>query len=303
MKLRQIEFVIAIADTESFSQAAQMIGATQPTLSNSIAQLEEELGGKLFTRTTRKVELTDFGAHLLPSMRELLETQKSLEQTAKSFLKGNQNILRIGFSPLVDTSLMHLVMEPFRRTHPQLEIYYKECLLDDLEGRLLENSIDLSVIPRPAISDPFESCAFYEDPLYYLPQNGSSKLMQSPERVINLPATPLIVTNGACGLNKSLDALFTSEEGSWESYPGYALSYQVISEWVDLGIGAAILPAAKLPSEKNFAVPLILNDGHPACFQFDWVWSSNAVDSAGLRASLIDHIRNTVPKLVSGLDR
>lgn len=64
MNLSQLRFAQAVAELQSFSRAAEHCHVTQPSLSNGIAQLENELGGKLFERTTRSVHLTPFGKHL-----------------------------------------------------------------------------------------------------------------------------------------------------------------------------------------------------------------------------------------------
>ncbi|MEC4674238.1 MAG: LysR family transcriptional regulator, partial [Nitrospirota bacterium] len=85
MNLTQLQFVQAIAETGSFSRAAERCFVTQPTLSNAVAHLEDELGGRLFSRTTRKVGLTPLGEHLLPFIRSALGAIDDLLQSAKLY--------------------------------------------------------------------------------------------------------------------------------------------------------------------------------------------------------------------------
>lgn len=80
MNLSQLRYVKAVAETGSFTLAAERCYVTQPTLSNGIAQLEQELEERLFTRTTRAVSLTPFGQHILPFMDRLLDAQIDLLQ-------------------------------------------------------------------------------------------------------------------------------------------------------------------------------------------------------------------------------
>ena len=80
MNLSQLRFANALARSGSFTAAAAECFVTQPTLSNGIAQLESELGERLFLRTTRKVTLTPFGTHLMPSIAEVLRAQAGLSQ-------------------------------------------------------------------------------------------------------------------------------------------------------------------------------------------------------------------------------
>src|SRR6516165_5884972 len=86
MNLGQLEFAVAVADKRSFTGAAGQCHVTQPTLSNGIAQLEDELGGRLFVRTTRTVSLTPLGTHLVPYIREVLVAQAAIFSEAQSFL-------------------------------------------------------------------------------------------------------------------------------------------------------------------------------------------------------------------------
>jgi DNA-binding transcriptional LysR family regulator len=87
MNLSQLRFAHAVATHGSFTGAAEACFVTQPTLSNGIAQFEEELGAPLFARTTRKVDLTPFGTHLMPYIAEVLNAQRNVLTQAKAFLE------------------------------------------------------------------------------------------------------------------------------------------------------------------------------------------------------------------------
>lgn len=305
MKLRQLQFAKSIADTKSFSRAAEICHATQPTLSNAITQLEDELGGKLFTRTTRKVELTPFGSYLLPFLGAVLNDQEELEKAAAAFHNPVHKLLRIGFSPLIDMKLLNRIIEPFRQRHPDISIFFKECFLDDLSQRLENASIDIAIVPQFQMEGSIETSFFYRDPLFYLPQDtGGQHYTGGPVRLSGLPDVPVILTGGGCGLNDALEKLFEKQGVKWRSYPGQAISYPVIEEWASLGIGAGILPKAKLidsdrSTQEQKATPLLLNDGHPAFFGYDWIWSTSMPARTHI-TDFIDYIKTIVPVLVSG---
>lgn len=301
MKLRQLQFAIAIAETGSFSQAAEVCNATQPTLSNALSQLEEEFGGKLFTRTTRKVKLTPFGTYLLPYLRGTLDARDELEKAAETYHNPAHKILCIGFSPLVDIRLLDSVLEPFRRDNPEVSIFFKECMLSDLEGRLSDGSVDIAIVPGDTLSEHHDHLPFYSDALYYIPQDGVETVLASPLELARLPLSPIIMTNGGCGLNRSLELLFAREGAEIVRYPGQAISYQVIMDWAGLGIGAGVLPKAKLGSARNNAVPLMLSGGEIAQFNFEWMWSTDISERPHFTA-LMHHIRSRVPNLVQGVN-
>ena len=90
-------------------RAAETCAVTQPTLSNSVAQLEDELGKRLFYRTTRVVSLTGFGHHILPSVVDVLNAQAALVATARAFADPSRPLIRLGVSPLVQPILRHFL--------------------------------------------------------------------------------------------------------------------------------------------------------------------------------------------------
>lgn len=298
MNLKQLQFVAHVADTQSFSRAAELSFVTQPTLSNGISQLEGELGGRLFKRTTRMVELTAFGEFMLPRIREMLQNRNELLAAAESFHNPSHKLLRIGFSPLVDMGRLTHALDSYRAQFPEVELFFKECFIDELSERLEKGQIDIQIVPDSAhnardwsleqshfaavretgkdISK--ESClTFYQDRLYYLPAaNQSLGSDHLAYELTDLPETPVIMTGGGCGLNAALEQLFANQGLRLPTYPGQALSYGVIEDWASLGIGAGILPKAKISTESKTVLPLFLSKEQPAYFNFDWVWREDS---------------------------
>lgn len=300
MNARQLLFVKAVAETRSFSKAAEICHATQPTLSNAISQLEEELGGKLFSRTTRKVSLTSFGEYLFPFVLSVLNERKELKQAAEAYHNPDHKLIRIGLSPLIDMRLLTQVVKPFQHAHPRVNIFFKECLLDDMAERMNSEQIDFAVLPTNAHQGNHEHCFFYQEPLLYLPQEvGLTEPGAVQYRIGELPEAPVILTGGGCGLNGTLEAIFEDEGVKLKSYPGHALSYPVIEEWASLGIGAGILPRAKVSEDNKRAVPLCLNDGQPATFSYEWSWSPDLQKRQDI-TEFIEYLATTMPALVRG---
>lgn len=272
MNLKQLLFAKSVAETRSFSKAAEICHATQPTLSNAISLLEEELGGKLFVRTTRKVELTAFGEYLLPFVGVVLTHRQELEKAAHVYHNPEHKLLRIGLSPLINMKLLVQALTPYRQAHPTVTVFFKECLLNDLDERLLKGQIDFAVIPAHLKAEERQTHFFYEEPLYYLPQQTDGVQDIRQFKINELPDAPIILTGGGCGLNGALAKIFKKERFELKSYLGQALSYRVIEEWVALGIGAGILPSAKISPDNKTARPLFLHNGKPATFSYQWTW-------------------------------
>lgn len=299
MNLKQLMFAQSVAQTKSFSQAAELCFVTQPTLSNGISQLEEELGGKLFVRTTRAVSLTAFGEYMLPYIEALLNDQLELQQAAKSYHNPEHQLLRFGFSPLVDMQVLDQALAVFKENHPKVSVFFKECLLDDLAGRLSKGQIDFAIVPSLVetnelspnqTNEAWQSYFFYQQPLMYIPQDGSSSTYKRFQYKINeLPPAPIILTGGACGLNASLQALFDANHANLNAYPGQAMSYSVIEQWADLGIGAGILPAGKVSKDNKIAQYLYNNQGEKLAFGFNWLWDNQGKQNP-ICAAFLDYL-------------
>lgn len=298
MKLRQVEFACAVAECGSFVAAAARCGATQPTLSSGLRLLEDALGGPLFSRTTRTVTLTPFGRHMLPVLQGLLDARREVARAAEEYRNPARRMLRIGVSPLADMGMIAQVMAPYRATHPEVEVFFKECLLDDISHRLDQDTVDLALVPEGTLERHRTVCAFYRDALFYLPRGGVDPGLPGPLALSDLPSDPVILTGGGCGLNGALERVFAAEGATLIAYAGQALSYQVICDWVDLGIGAGILPGAKISGSAT-ARPLTRADGTQAVLRFDWMRLAGAPPRTHVQ-DFLDYLSRTGPAIIGG---
>ena len=298
MNFKQLVFIQSLAQTCSFSKSAELCYATQPTLSTAISQFEDEMGGKLFVRTTRKVQLTDFGRYMLPFIEEMLKNSNELKKAAQAYQNPAYKLIRIGLSPLIDAKLVNKVLKEYRQQQPEISIFFKECLLDDLAERLVTEQIDIAIIPSNLRQEEWNRCNFYQEPLYYLPQDGHSESKSPALFMLNkLPDAPIILTGGGCGLNGSLENLFKHQKCRFTSYPGQVLSYQVIEEWASLGIAAGILPKAKISSDNTTARSLQLKNGMLATFSYEWAWTNNSGNRQYI-ADFIEYVKEVIPELL-----
>lgn len=300
MNLKHIEFVIAAAAEHSFSRAAARCHVTQPTLSNGISMLEHQLGGQLFVRTTRKVELSPFGERILPLIQALHRAHRELKAGAESFYDPAHQLIRVGLSPLADARRIADALEPYTRAHPACQTVLKECVLDDLEERLHGAQLDLVIMPRLRQATTPRSVVatpFYTEEMYYLsksprasasPQVGSVTLQDIADDVF-------VLGPDGCGLAAFTRDLFKTAELRLREYRGQALSYQVMQEWADLGIGSAILPASKIAAQfRPRANRIVDASRRPVTLAFQALWMRQAAypRHVGL---LHEHFRSIAP--------
>jgi DNA-binding transcriptional LysR family regulator len=306
MNLNQLRFASAVAATRSFTGAAAQCCVTQPTLSNGIAQLENELGERLFVRTTRKVALTPFGTHVVPYIDEVLGAQASLLQQTQAFLKPGKRLIRLGTSPLVSANLVALMLEPFRTCNPDVDLVLREMNMADLYRMLDDGLLDfvfgVADAPAHALKGPRVATFLYSESLHFIPRGAAWSRGRRPKSVQlkDIADETYVMVPDACGLSRATRALFRSHRRKLQAYSGEAMSYQVLEEWAALGIGAAILPLSKLSAGNHAAFPIADKAGQAVTIGFEATWLRQGSPAPHLLEFAI-HLRKVVPAIVGGL--
>jgi LysR family transcriptional regulator, hydrogen peroxide-inducible genes activator len=304
MNLTQLRFAQAVAATNSFTLAAAQCNVTQPTLSNGIAQLEDELGERLFVRTTRKVSLTSFGLHALPYIAQVISAQQNLVRQAQAYLQPDKQLIRIGTSPLINPGLLGLMMEPFRRQHPGIDVVLREMNMADLNRMLESGLLDFVFGVAQAQKGAVAATFLYSEPLLYVPRGGHAVAKRGAQsvRLKDIADETYVMVPDACGLSQATRAVFRSQRRKLHAYSGEAMSYQVLAEWAALGIGAAILPKSKLHDNEHAAFSITDKAGQEISIAFEAVWLRSGTQAAHV-LQFAAHLRKTVPALVKGLNR
>jgi LysR family transcriptional regulator, hydrogen peroxide-inducible genes activator len=265
---------------------------TQSTLSTAIAHLEKELGERIFTRTTRSVNLTPFGHKLLPLINDVLRAQDALVDAAESFLDPQSQLARIGVCPLVEATRLERILAPFRRANRNVRI-----VLDQMGGgharvALEEGRLDFVLGPvYPGRRSKVERARLYDDPLVYLRAGeapGASD--QSQVMLPDIAGDVFLLVHDACGLTRVTRQLFASRRLPLREYDGQGVSYQVLEEWTRVGVGSAILPESKL-SAPGLGHPIVLGNGHRASIRFDAVWMPATAPAPHLQ-TLTQHLKS-----------
>jgi len=302
INLAQLRFFREVAIQQSFSKAAKTCCVTQPTLSNSIAQLEEILDGKLFNRSTRHVSLTSFGRHLVPLAEAVLTAQQEFIEGAKALNNPQHQLLRIGMSPLIDMQLLADILKPFRDQHPDMEVFFKECYLDDLTQRMDDETIDLAIMPKRDKQAQFKTLPFYNEQLYFLPcerRGEPEDNNQTPVLLSEIADETIIVTAGGCGLRDAINNMFSSQGFSMQEYSGHAVSYKVIEDWAELGIGAGILPKSRISSGNDKIRPVQLDKNTDAIIEYEVSYPRN-IKPAQHISEFTQYLKEVVPQLLQG---
>jgi LysR family hydrogen peroxide-inducible transcriptional activator len=166
MELHQLRYFVSVAETGSFTRAAEREGVTQPTLSEQILRLESKtngLGLRLFDRLGRKVVLTDAGQELLGRAQAILAAVGEAERAVRDSSEGG--LLRVGAIPTVAPFVLPRAVTRFRKAHGAVQLQLKEDLTERLLADLLAGELDVGLMALPIRDARLHVEKLYSEPL------------------------------------------------------------------------------------------------------------------------------------------
>ncbi len=293
MNFSQLKFVKATSQLKSFTKAARYCHVTQPTLSNGVSNLEEELGEKIFARTTRVVNLTPFGEILLPTIASILRLEEMIHLDAKGFSNPETVVLKIGMSPLVSTRFIALLIDSYRAQNSKHEILLIEENLGVLDEKLKKHELDLILVPIIKRTSNRNSIRLYDEDLFFIDRADST---HSKVPINEIRDKTFVMVPDSCGLSVITRSLLRTTRKEIKEYEGKALSYQVLADWASHGLGSAILPRSKIL--PHISKRQIFKSNKPAKISFEARWLPK--DNKPLE-KMIQHFKNHVDKIAKGI--
>lgn len=153
MNLRDLKYLVALADLRHFGKAADACFVSQPTLSTQIRKLEDELGVVLVERAPRKVMLTAAGLDVVQRARRIVADVEQMREAARRSRDPESGTLRLGVFPTLGPYLLPHVVPTLRARFPQLELLLVEEKSDELLQRLREGKLDAALLALPLHDD------------------------------------------------------------------------------------------------------------------------------------------------------
>ncbi|TCN30691.1 DNA-binding transcriptional LysR family regulator [Kribbella orskensis] len=285
MNVEYLRYAQAVAQAGSFSAAARELRVSQPSLSKGIAQLEAALGGKLYARSTQGVSPTPFGKQMLPLISAAISSIDALADSAREASTRARQAIRLGVSPLIDSGLVARAFAASRELLPERTLLLREANMMTLREALLSGALDLALMPAVSTIPGCVQQVVYTEPVVILepPARHSSGPPSGPITLDSLGNDPLILVPDQCGLTAFTVDLFADRGIPLHRYPGEAANYQVLEEWSQLGLGAALLPVSKLSDPGHSARELQHND-QPVLIGYEAAWRKDSRAHAELAA-------------------
>ena len=241
MNLKDLKYLVALADTGHFGKAAERSFVSQPTLSAQLKKLEEFLGVKLVERQPKNMQLTEVGKQIVVRARRMLDDGEEIIALARSNTDPFAGKLKMGLIPTIGPYLLPRVMPKIRKAVPQLSLMLYEYQTEALLKRLRDGEIDLGIMALPVLGEGLESRALYEEAFTVALPTHHPLAAKDTIKVQDLKGqTLLLLEDGHCLRDQALEVC--SRVDVHEAQDFRATSLETLRQMVVAGLGVTLLP-------------------------------------------------------------
>jgi LysR family transcriptional regulator, hydrogen peroxide-inducible genes activator len=259
MEVHQLRYFCAVAETGSFTRAAEREQVAQPSLSQQIMKLEEELGVRLFDRLGRSVRLTGFGQVFLPRARAILVELKAAKDEVAERQSSVSGPVSIGVIPTIAPYFLPLPVALFSRKYPQADITVVEDVTARLMDRLRAGQIDVAVLALPMRGHDIETFPLHTERLFAILPRAHALAKKRKVLIKELRDQPfLLLREDHCFRDTAIEVCkrarvmphIVFESGQFSS----------ILAMVGAGLGISIVPEMALEQRPDCSFVLVADD-------------------------------------------
>jgi LysR family transcriptional regulator, hydrogen peroxide-inducible genes activator len=294
--LRQLDYLVAIAETLHFRRAAERMNATQSTLSSQLKALEERLGIQLVERTNAKVILTPAGHDVVAIARRMLRDAKEIRDIAKVRGRLFSGVLRLGVPPTIGPSLLPRAIPVIREKYPALKLYIREEPPSDLTRALEDGAYDAVITVMPVIIESLIAVPLFCEPLYLAISNEHPLAAKTILCVGDLKGLDVLTLKKGHQLHALVHALCERTGAVLrDDYEGTSLD--TLREMVASGLGCAFLPAlyvrSRLACDGSIALRTVSDCSLTRMVCLAWRRSSPLAENYQALAQIIKNVVET----------
>ncbi|MGH8149447.1 MAG: LysR substrate-binding domain-containing protein [Steroidobacteraceae bacterium] len=241
LKLKDLKYLVAVADAGHFGQAAERCSVSQPTLSAQLKKLEEYLGVQLIERQPKRVALTEAGSEIVARARRMLGAGDEIVTLARAHRDPLAGELRVALIPTIGPYLLPRVMPAVRRALPRLTLLLYEYQTAPMLEKLHAGEIDLGILALPVELDGLDFRDLYEEPFQAALPADHPLAKHATVRLEDLTNEALLLlTEGHCLRDQALAVC--SRAGVREHQDFRATSLETLRQMVAAGAGVTLLP-------------------------------------------------------------
>lgn len=297
MNLRDLRYLVALAEHRHFGHAAEACFVSQPNLSTQIRKLEDELGVTLVERTPRNILLTEIGKEVVARARDMLHQADQIRAIARRASDPGSGTVRLGIFPTLGPYLLPHVVPLIRKAFPRLELLLVEEKTEVVVSRLREGKLDAGILALPVHDDSLHLEFLFEEP-FLLAVPVSHRLAKRKRLKLSDLANEslLLLEDGHCLRDQALEVCHLA--GAGERHGFRATSLETLRQMVAADVGITLLPTLAInpPVAQVDAIRLIEFAGHRPHRRLAMVWRKSAA-----QADFLKQLCEVIRKLPAGL--
>ncbi|TNJ33546.1 DNA-binding transcriptional regulator OxyR [Arenimonas terrae] len=299
MNLRDLRYLVALAEQRHFGRAAEACHVSQPTLSTQIKKLEDELGVALVERAPRQVMLTPAGHDIAARARRVLAEVDQMRETARRTADPEAGSIRLGLFPTLGPYLLPHVVPRIRARFPRLELLLVEEKTETVLHMLRDGKLDAAVLALPLHEDWLETEFLFEEPFLLAVPEGHPLAEKHELRLAELDHERLLLLEeGHCLRDQALEVCTLAGAGEKEGFR--ATSLETLRQMVAAGVGVTLLPmlAVKPPVSPSENIRLLSFRDPPPTRRLALVWRKSSATATFLH-KLAAVLRDLPPGLLT----
>ncbi len=245
--LRQLQYLVALDSKLSFTRAAHLCHASQPTLSAGLKELERLLGVRLVERDRQSVMMTPIGREVSERARAILAAARDLTEFAAAGAQPMTGLLRLGVIPTIAPFLLPRCVSALRKRYPQLQLALREDLTASLLARLRGGELDFVLFALPFDSSNLLVEPLFDDDLWIVGRREDRQLKAARVTVTSALADRLLLLEeGHCLRDHALHACGAAERHHENGLE--ATSLLTLVQMIESGLGVGLVPEMAIRS-------------------------------------------------------
>jgi len=296
VSLKQLQYLVAIADHLHFRRAAERVHISQPTLSAQLQNLEARLGTKLVERSRSRVLLTPTGKEIAAKARDILREVESIREIAKHGQNPLEGTFRLGVLPTLGPYALPHFLPGVHGSYPHLRLYVREGLSDPLVHQLEEGRLDLLLVPMPLRRADIETVRLFREPLLVAAPNEHRIATQKSVRREDLHGETVLALERGHLLHDQVHDLCEAYHAEMSlDFDGTSLD--TLRHMVSMNLGISFLPLLYVLSEiRDESVAVRPIDRNPPNRLVGLAWRRRSPNRRAYR-ELADFIRSELERV------
>lgn len=263
MEIHQLEYFVAIVETGGFSRAADRCNVAQPSLSQQIKKLEQELGRQLFDRLGRKVALTEAGEILVPHAMKILYEVQTIQVGIQKEIEDGYGTLTVGFIPTIAPFALPGVIRTFSQQFPHARLEVHEGLTEELIDKIIAAELDVGIMSLPISNKLIQTEVLLTESLLVAASQKYDIIKRATIQVQELDDFPFIALSEVHCLGEQVQS-FCYQQDIDLNIVCHTAQLSTVQNCIALGLGVSLVPQALAISDPSDQVEYrAINDPVP----------------------------------------